>query len=85
MDGKDLTPATFQTLYDKFLEEIRVEYKCFRTTRHTYASNLAENGTNFKAIKKLAGHSAIGMTEEYVHISVEALQRETESIAHLYV
>ncbi len=46
----------------------------FHTLRHTYASWLAESGTDLYTIKNLLGHGSIVMTERYSHLSRGALQ-----------
>lgn len=46
----------------------------FHTMRHTFASWLAEDGTDLYTIQKLMGHSTIAMTERYSHLSPDYLQ-----------
>lgn len=47
---------------------------CFHTLRHTFASWHVERGTDLYVVKKLLGHSNIGMTERYSHLSQGTLQ-----------
>lgn len=47
---------------------------CFHTFRHSFASWHVEGGTDLYVVKKLLGHSNIGMTERYSHLSQETLQ-----------
>jgi site-specific recombinase XerD len=47
---------------------------CFHTLRHSFASWHVEGGTDLYIVKKLLGHSNIGMTERYSHLSQGALQ-----------
>ena len=47
---------------------------CFHTLRHSFASWHVEGGTDLYVVKKLLGHSNIGMTERYSHLSPGVLQ-----------
>jgi len=51
----------------------------FHTLRHTFASWLAENGTDLYVIQKLMGHSTIAMTERYAHLRQGTLQTAVRS------
>jgi integrase len=42
--------------------------------RHAYATNLAEGGADPIAIKELLGHSDIGTTQIYTHLSTKHLR-----------
>lgn len=41
--------------------------------RHTFCSHLAMRGAPARAIQELAGHSELGMTQRYMHLSPAAL------------
>lgn len=49
--------------------------------RHTFATHLLEEGANIDAIKELLGHSNLGSTEIYTHVSRQHL-KETYKHAH---
>jgi site-specific recombinase XerD len=41
--------------------------------RHTFCSHLAMRGAPARAIQELAGHSELGVTQRYMHLSPAAL------------
>jgi integrase len=47
----------------------------FHTLRHTYASWLAQMGTNLYTVQQLLGHSSFVMTQRYAHLSPETLKK----------
>jgi len=52
----------------------------FHTMRHTFASWLAENGTDLYVIQKLLGHSTSAMTERYSHLSPGTLKSAVKNL-----
>ena len=54
----------------------------FHSLRHSFASNLAQQGVSLYVIKELLGHSSITTTEIYAHLNLDGLR---EAISKLNV
>lgn len=51
----------------------------FHTLRHTYASWLAQMGTDLYVVQQLMGHSSFAMTQRYAHLSPETLKKAIDN------
>jgi integrase len=52
----------------------RREKFVFHSLRHSFASNLAQQGVSLYVIQKLMGHKTISLTERYSHLSNDSLK-----------
>lgn len=53
--------------------------------RHTFATNFIRRGGNLFVLSRLLGHSSIQITQRYLHLQTEDLQREHSQFAGLSV
>lgn len=55
------------TKWTKILKECHIPHKKFHSIRHTYGSMLLQNGVDIETVAELMGHTAISITQIYMH------------------
>lgn len=68
-DGNPLKGKNVSTKWTKILKECQIPHKKFHSIRHTYASMLLSRGVDIETVAELMGHSAISITQIYLHSS----------------
>lgn len=66
--GKKLHPNTLENAFNRAIDKTDINFGSIHTLRHTYASQLAINGTDPYRIKELMGHGSIESTDIYMHL-----------------
>ena len=82
---KPVEPRTYQYHFRKFLKASGIGKKNFHITRHTFATNCINNGTDVKSPSEILGHSDVSITlNKYVHPTLATKRRHMNSLASIY-
>lgn len=69
INNNPLKGKNISTKWTKILKECNIPHKKFHSIRHTYASMLLKKGVDIETVAELMGHSAISITQIYLHSS----------------
>lgn len=73
---KAISKRQIQRVVEKELSRIsQAEKLSPHTLRHTYASQLLDEGADIRVVKELLGHSSLASTQIYTHVTKESLKR----------
>jgi integrase len=72
-NGEPLTRQMVQTKVKGAARRAGVQNDGVHVLRHTFCSHLAMRGAAVRSIQELAGHTELGMTQRYMHLSPAAL------------
>ena len=67
--GNPLRAKNISYQWKKILKDCNISHKKFHAIRHTYASMLLKNGVDIETVAELMGHTAISITQIYLHSS----------------
>lgn len=72
---KGLTPRSVQRLVQKYAKVAGITKQVTpHTLRHSYATDLLQNGADIRSVQAMLGHSSITTTQIYTHITDKGLQ-----------
>ncbi len=78
MKGKNasrLTSRTIERIVEKYAKLTGISKKVTpHTLRHSFATNLLQNGADLRSVQELLGHANIGTTQIYTHITNKQLK-----------
>lgn len=72
------------TEWRKILEECNISHKKFHAIRHTYGSMLLKNGVDIETVAELMGHTAISITQIYMHSSGSQKNNAVNKLNNLF-
>lgn len=78
LKGKNIS-----TKWTKILKECNIPHKKFHSIRHTYASMLLKNGVDIETVAELMGHSAISITQIYLHSSKKQKNKSANKLNYI--
>ena len=72
--GKKLTRQVIYFLVVKYAKYAGIEKKIHpHTLRHSFATHLLDNGADLRVVQELLGHTNIGTTQLYTHVTTKTL------------
>lgn len=83
LTGKDkpTEPKIYREYYYYILKKLNIKKLSYHSLRHTFATSAIENGTDYKTVSEILGHSSINITlETYVHPQMKQKKKCIENI-----
>jgi integrase len=81
-DGAPLYPVKVQRAFRKVVKQAGIDNFHFHDLRHSFASNLRQEGVDLHTISVLLGHRDLRMTKRYAHLNVDSLREAVAKLCH---
>jgi integrase/recombinase XerC len=73
--GKQISREQVQVLVKKYLSMVTtLDKKSPHVLRHSFATNMLNNGAEINSVKELLGHASLAATQVYTHNTIEKLK-----------
>lgn len=74
-----LTPRSIERLVEKYVGKAKLPVKASpHTMRHSFATDLLQNGADIRSVQEMLGHKNIATTQIYTHVTNIQLKKEHE-------
>lgn len=81
-NGGKLSERYVRIILDKLVKKARLDIKISpHTLRHTFATDMLEEGADLMTVKELLGHESLNTTSIYTHVTNEQIKK-TYNMAH---
>jgi len=76
--GSSISPRSIDRLVKKFGRSKGLDFTP-HTLRHSFATQLLEDGADLMRIKEILGHASVSTTQKYTHVTAETMKKAYKS------